>query len=226
MTRFAVLALLVGIAGSASAAPQEKEGERAATLKARLERFKQLTPEQKQKLRERVEYMKKLPAEERTRLQENVRRFRQLPAQEQQLVKDRIQKLTPEERKGFADLASGFQHWAQRQGYLESFPREVFFQFLRDQRSDDLAKLKEMEPADRKDKFVKLYFDFRDVSLERFKTHASRHRCNSEEQVKALADSDVRSFWPALRKSWERCDLLKKEIKRPRSDGGPVAPRK
>jgi len=225
MIRFAAIAMLVGIAGSASAGPQD--GDRNATLKARLELFKKFTPEQKQKLRERLELIRKLPPEERTRLQENVRRFRQMPAQEQQVVRDRIQKLTPEERKGFADLASGFQHWAQKQGYLDSFPREVFFQWMRDQRGDDLAKLKEMEPADRKDAFVKLYFDFKGASLDRFKMHMTRRRCNcGEEQVKELADADAKTFWPSLRKSWERCDLLKKEIKRPRSDGGPVPPRK
>ena len=55
-----------------------------SATRARLERFRKLTPEQKQHLRERVERLKKLEPEERRRLGENLRRFREMPAPDRQ----------------------------------------------------------------------------------------------------------------------------------------------
>jgi len=220
MMRFTWLVLVAALAGSASARG-EQEADRQAVLKARLERFKRLTPEQKQKLRERVELLKKLPAEERGRLQENFKKFQRLTVKEQQVVREKIQKLAPEEKKTFVEVSAGFFQWANKQGFLEGFPRELFFQWMKEQRAEDLGKLKTLESADRKDAFVRLYFDFKEQSLKRFREHVARHKCNSGEQLQGLADADVREFWPHLRQSWERCGVNMRK-----SNGGPIPPRK
>lgn len=223
--KYLVTVLVLGLAGSALAG-QEARPDPSALLKARLEKFKQLTPEQKQKLKERMEQLKKLPAVERNRMVENLRKFSRLSEKEKQTVREKVQRLTPEEKKAFVEVSAGFFQWAHKQGFLEGFPREVFFQWMRADRADDLAKLREMEPADRKDAFVKLYFEFKAVSLQRLRDHNRRpaHRCNTDEQLKDLADAGPREFWPELKAAWQRCPGVRKDGFR--SNGGPVAPRR
>ncbi len=216
-------AAILALAGSAFA---DGQADQPALLKARLEKFKRLTPEQKQKLKERIEQLKKLPAVERNRLVENLRKFSRLSEKDKQTFREKVQKLTPEEKKAIVEVSAGFFQWAHRQGFLEGFPREVFFQWMRTERADDLAKLREMEPADRKDAFVKLYFDFKAASLQKLRDHNRRpaHRCNTDEQLKELAETGPREFWPELRAAWQRCPGVRKELFR--SNGGPVAPRR
>ncbi len=227
MMRFTLLAVLV-LGGSAWADPgRDGASDKQAMLRERLARFKQLTPDQKTKLRERVEFLKKLPADERRRLQENLRKFQKLPAKDQQVIREKIQRLSPDDKKAFMDLSKDFFHWANKQGLVESFPREAFFHWLKEQRADDLAKLRDLEPADRKDTFVRLFYDFKAEGLRRLRDHVEGapgklrgHKCSTEAQLKELADADMREFWPELRKAWERCPNGR------RSNGGPVPPRK
>ncbi len=225
MTRFTTLMVLLALGGSAWARPADQASDRQAALKARVERFKQLTPEQKQKLRERVEFLKKLPAYERGRLQDNLRKFQKLPAKDQQLIREKIQKLSPDDKKAFMDIAAGFFQWGSRQGLIEGFPREAFFHWVKEQRADELTTLRGLEPADRKNGFFRLYNDFKAESLKRLREHVEGpngrrgHKCSTEEQLRLLADADAREFWPELRRTWERCPGR-------HSNGGPVPPRK
>lgn len=192
-------ALPLGAFGQASPAPAD------AVLRARLERFKRLSPEQKQRLRERLEHFRRLPEEERARLVENLRRFRQLTAADQLQIRQKVERLDPAEKKAFIDLSSGFFRWAHRQGYLDGFPREVFFAWLKQNRDGELARLREMEPADRKDAFIRLYFDFKLASLRRLREHSRVHACLTDPRLEELRQLGPREFWKELQETWRAC---------------------
>ena len=176
-----------------------------AGLRARLERFRQLTPEQKQKFRERVELLKGMSSEDRGRLGENLRRFRELPAADRQRLRDRIEKLPVEERRAMVEIGAGFFRWALQQGYADGFPRDIFFAWLRHGRRPELERLRALEPADRKDAFVRLFYDFKEDRLRQFAAHAARHGCVTEEQLRELRESSIREFWPRLHDLWKGC---------------------
>lgn len=195
------LASVVVLALLSSAMVQQDPAER----KSRLERFRQLSPEQKQRLRERVEQLKKLPPEERRRLKENLKRLRTLPERERRQVLEKIEKLGPEERRQLVELASGFFRWAHRQGYAEGFPREVFFSWLRQAKGEELRRLREMDPSDRKDAFVRLFYEFKAHSYERISRHAQKHGCVGEEELKKLREASVGEFWPLVQQGQRRC---------------------
>jgi len=207
---FLATAALLGAQSSSVGVDREK-----------LEMIRKMSPEERAKLKARLDEIKKLPVEERERLTQNLQKIKAMPVDEVRKLKEKEQRLSPEEQKQYADLAQGFFHWARRQGYAEGFPRGVFFAWLKRERSEKIKEIRDMEAgigSPRVDEFVRLFYEFRDVTLARTETHVRNHKCAPADAVHQLRDSSPREFWP----KWAE---LQKGCNGRRALPGPVAPR-
>lgn len=188
----------------------------------KLEMIRRMSPEERAKLRARLEEIKKLPAEERERLSQNLQKIKSMPADEVKKLKEKEQRLTPEDHKAFGEVAQGFFHWTRRQGYADAFPRGLFFAWLKRERSEKMKEIRENEltvGSRHVDDFMKLSYEFRDVTLERTEQHAARHKCASYEAVHELRDASApREFWPKWADLQRNCNGR-------RANPGPVPPR-
>lgn len=186
--------------------------------KEKLERLRKMSPEDRKKLLERLEQIKKLPEEERKRLLENLKKLKELPAEDQKRLREKVQQFTPQERDALAELAKGFFKDFHRRGILEGFPRMIFFTWIKNERPRDLEKIREMEAADRKEAFIRLYFEFKELALKRTREHVKKHKCVSPADVEALDDLSTPEYWPAWQKIFKSCQEKSKANKPPREN--------
>ncbi len=217
MRRAATLALLLATSGLLAAQHSSSVG----VDREKLELIRRMGPEERAKLRERLAQVKKLPPEERQRLRDNLARIKAMPADEVRKLKERATKLTPEEHRYYGELAGGFFRWAHRMGYSDGFPRAAFFAWLKKDRPEKIEEIRQMEAgigSPRIDAFVKLYHEFRDVTLARTELHAQKHRCAGVEALHELRDASPKEFWPKWAELMRSCDPR-------RAKPGPVAPR-
>ncbi|MBI2933291.1 MAG: DUF3106 domain-containing protein [Planctomycetes bacterium] len=172
--------------------------------RAKLEWFKNLTPERKKVLRERLEALKSLAPEERQRLSENARRWRELPEETRRQIRQRMEKLSPDERRQYAELAQGFfRHLGPPA--RKAFPRELFFNWARRDRPSELERIRALDPARRREAFEALIPSFREAVLKRATIHARRHRCVPPERLEQLQRADGADFWPAMQTLQREC---------------------
>jgi hypothetical protein len=211
-------AILVLLAGPAAAAQ-----EPAGLDQRRLEAFRKLPPEERARLVRRLEELKRLPPEEKQRLRDNLKKIKAMSPEEVRKVREKVQRLTPEEQKAYADLASGFFRWAHRQGYASGFPRGLFFAWLKNERPEKVEEIRALRPElegvdPRVDTFVKLSYEFRNVMRARTEEHLRRHRCSDPEEAAVLREASPREFWPRWQEIMRRCQAR-------RAAPGPVLPR-
>jgi len=188
--------------------------------RGKLKAIRRMSPEERTKLIERLEQIKKLPVEERERLRENLSKVSSMSAEEVKKAREKARNLTPEDRRDFSDLASGFFRWAHQRGYGKGFPRAMFFQWLKSAKPGKIEEIRALEAgvgSPRVDEFVKLYYEFRDVSLARTEAHIRRHKCMDAETIHELRDTSPKEFWPR----WQE---LIRECSGKRANLGPVAP--
>lgn len=188
----------------------------------KLDLIRRMSPEERAKLKARLEELKKLPVEERERLSQNLQKIKSMPLDEVKKLKEKEQRLSPDEQKQYADLAQGFFHWARRQGYADGFPRGVFFAWLKRERAEKMKEIRDMEAgvgSPRVDEFVRLFYEFRDVTLTRTEQHVKHHKCAPAESIVTLRDSSPREFWPKWAELQKGCTGRK-------AGAGPLAPRK
>jgi len=94
-----VLARAAGEEAAESVAPDRSQGEPLSP--GRLERWRAMPPEERERIRERYRRWKELPPEQRERIMERHRRWRELPEEQQRYLKDRRELLKdagPEDR--------------------------------------------------------------------------------------------------------------------------------
>lgn len=178
----------------------------------RLEKLRQMTPGQRAALRARLEQIKKLPEIERQRLKENLERVKSMPVDEVKRLGEKVRKLPADERKELGELAAGFFKWGHRRELLQGFPRGLFFSWLKNNRSQEVLEIRALDssiPGPRVDRFVKLYFEFKEFSLGRLEEHAQRHRCAAVEDVRSLRDSAARDLWPRFGEALRACPVRK-----------------
>lgn len=65
------------------------------------QRWRKMTPEQREQARERYEHFKQLPADEQARIRERYEHFNQLPPEQRKALREQWNKMSPEERKAF-----------------------------------------------------------------------------------------------------------------------------
>lgn len=65
------------------------------------QRWKKMTPEQREQARERYEHFKQLPVDEQERIRERYEHFNQLPPEQRKALREQWNKMSPEERKAF-----------------------------------------------------------------------------------------------------------------------------
>lgn len=65
------------------------------------ERWKQLTPQQRERIRERYRRFQELTPDEQARIRERLEWFKNLPSDERRELREKWQRMTPEERKHF-----------------------------------------------------------------------------------------------------------------------------
>ena len=82
-----VLARAAGEEAAESIAPDRPRGEPVSP--ERLERWRSMSPEERERIRERYRRWKELPPEERERIKERHRRWRELPEEQRRYLKDR-----------------------------------------------------------------------------------------------------------------------------------------
>jgi hypothetical protein len=210
--------ILIGLAALAGA--QESS---SVIDQRRLEAFRKLPPEERARLLKRLEELKKLPPEEKQRLRDNLGKIKSMSPEEVRKVREKVQRLTPEEHKAYAELASGFFRWAHRQGVAAGFPRGVFFSWLKNERPEKVEEIRALRPEvegidPRVDAFVKLSYEFRDVMRARTEEHLRRHRCSDPEEAAVLREASPREFWPRWQEILRRCQAR-------RAVPGPVSPR-
>ena len=80
--------------GAWPARADEKSPDRSAR-----ERWKKLSPKQREKVRERYEKFEKLPPKEQARVRKNRERWQKLPPEKRDQLRERWRELTPEQRK-------------------------------------------------------------------------------------------------------------------------------
>jgi hypothetical protein len=192
---------------------------------AKLEQIRKMTPDERAKLKARLEEIKKLSPAERERLNENLKNIKTMPAEEVKKATERAAKLTEKDHKELVELASGFFKWERREGFLEGFPRGLFFQWLRREKPGKLEEIRVMTPDPnfprvdpRTNEFIRLYHEFRDHTLAKTEEHARRHKCMKVEDIQALGDLSPKEFWPAWQEATRACGGR-------RAIPGPVAPR-
>ncbi|MBI4564896.1 MAG: DUF3106 domain-containing protein [Planctomycetes bacterium] len=201
-----ILGLLAALAVAGRAGPAQEDRPSAPRVhRSLLERFKKLTPAQKERLRERLEIIKKMTPEERRRLRENLRRFRELPPARRRRIVERFEKMTPEERRRAIELASGFFRWMHGRFGVDRFPRRAFFGWMRARHRDALEKLKQLEPGPRKDEFLKLAHEYRVFRLKQIRDHAGRHGCIQEKELQGLTEASFPEFWVDLERLSLQC---------------------
>jgi hypothetical protein len=186
--------------------------------RGKLEAIRRMSPEERTKLKGRLEQIKKLPPEERERLRENLKKVASMSVEEVKKAREKSRNLTPEDRRDFSDLASGFFRWAHHRGYGKGFPRAMFFQWLKSKKPGKIEEIRALESgvgSPRVDEFVKLYYEFRDVTLVRVEEHIRRHKCMDGEAAHELRDTSPKEFWPR----WQ--DLLR-ECSGKRANPGPT----
>ena len=160
-----------------------------------VERFKKLTPEQKRRLGERLEAFRKLTPEERHRLKENLERFRKLPPEKQEKLRGIFEKMTPEEKVRASELASGFAKWSKARLGVDSFPRLLFFRWAGTHHAGRLEELKSLDERKRKDEFLRLAHEFREVVLKQVEEHAALHHCVGAADLAKLREESFGQFW-------------------------------
>lgn len=75
------------------------------------QRWKKMTPEQREQARERYEHFKQLPAEEQERIRERYEHFNQLPPEQRKALREQWDKMSPEERKAFNKKQRKHHEW-------------------------------------------------------------------------------------------------------------------
>jgi hypothetical protein len=185
-------------------------GQAPGPDRSRIERLRSLPPERVAELGKRLEQFKKLPREEQQRLRENLQKIKGMAPEQVRKLRERAEKLSEEERKQYADLASGFFRWAHRNRILDGFPRGTFFHWLKKERPEKMAEIRSMEPGlggPRVEAWIRLSGEFRTVVLARMLDHVQRHRCAPVEGVKALSDLPAAEFWPRFQELHRACPL-------------------
>jgi uncharacterized protein DUF3106 len=194
----------------------------------KLEMIRKMAPEERAKLKARLEEIKKLPVEERERLKQNLDKIKAMPVEEVKKLREKDSRLAPEEHKAYAEMAQGFFHWARRNGYAEGFPRGVFFAWLKRERAEKMQEIRDMDPglpgaspgtaSPRVDAFMKLFYEFKDVTLGRTEQHLQKHKCAPAETIHQLRDASPREYWPLWAEVQKNCGARK-------ANPGPVPPR-
>lgn len=205
MTRaaFLVLALALPIAAQSSKPKVDP---------AKLERIRKMSPEERRRLLDRLEQYKKLSEEERERVQQNFTRFKELPPEVQKKLKEKVKNLSEEEQKFYREFAGAFFKTLQKRQKkeLQAFPRMIFFAWLKNEKQDEIERMKSLEPVDRNRAFLELYLQFRVEVEKRTLIHARKHKCVPIEDVDALRDASPEDFWPKWRELTKRCQKPKK----------------
>lgn len=203
MIRIALLAVVATL-------PAVQERERPAIDRELVEKFRALTPEQKERLRRKVEALRSLAPGERRRLSENLDRFRSMPAERQKAVRERLDKMTAEDRKRANEIAHGFfRRMHARYGPVK-FPRGPFFKWAATRRADVFEGLKDLEEGPRADALLKLAHEYRGVVQAQHRQHARRHGCVTQEEAQALEDLPFADFWAAAEALQKRCPNVPK----------------
>lgn len=188
---------------------------------AKLEQIRKMSPEERAALRARLDEIKKLPPAERERLKENLKKIKAMPAEEVKKAAERAARLSPQEHKEVTELAAGFFKWSKRMGYQESFPRGLFFQWLKREKPGKIEEIKTMDAgagSPRVDEFIRLYHEFRVVTQTKTEEHVRRHKCIPLADVQALSELSPRDFWIRWQEVTRSCAGR-------RAVPGPVAPR-
>lgn len=201
----------IGVLGFAAVAQE------SAVDPVKLQKVRNLSPEERAKLMARLEELKKLSPVERQRLQQNLSKIKALPAEEVRKLREKATQLSGEEKKEYAELASGFFKWTRRE-VRKDFPRGLFFTWVKREHPAEMQRIRDMDPPARVDAFVKLYTEFRNDALTRAEQHAARHKCVSPEEIRELRDSAPEEIWPRFHEFTRACTS-----KNPRP--GPVPPR-
>lgn len=198
MIRIALLAVVAAL-------PAVQEKERPAIDRELVEKFRALTPEQKERLRRRVEALREMAPGERRRLAENLDRFRSMPADRQKAVRDRLEKMTPEERRRANEIAHGFFRRINARYGPVRFPRGPFFRWAATRRAEVFEGLKDLGEGPRADALLKLSHEYHGVFQAQLRQHARRHACVPEEDAKVLEDLTFADYWAAAEALQKLC---------------------
>jgi hypothetical protein len=197
------LVLIVAVAGLPILQEQEKEA--APIDPALVEKFRALSPEQKERLRRRVEALREIAPGERRRLQENLDRFRSMPPERQKAVRERLAKMSPEELRRANEIAHGFfRRMHARYGPVR-FPRGAFFRWAAGRKAAEFETLKDLDDGSRADALLKLAHEYRGVLQGQVRQHARRHGCYTEKQAQDLEDLAFGDFWGEAEKLQKSC---------------------
>ncbi len=192
-----MLRIVVVIAVALAATPLWGSQARQKIERKHLEWFKGLSPEKKKELREKLESIKKLPPEERQRLIENLKRWRDLPDDVRQKLQDKMQALTPDEKKIYADLT---QKYFREIGIrsLKAFPRELFFAWLKHNHPAEIERIRYIGAEERKEQFERFHEEFRQGSLKKAAEHILSHKCLPAERIDEVRAAAGPDFWVKL----------------------------
>lgn len=205
MLRFA-LGVIVLVGATGTAYPQDRPGPRIP--RQLFEKFRRMSPEQRDHLRRRIEDFKKLPQAERERLLQNWRKFRNLPEDRQKALRERFEKLTPEEIRRRADMARGLS-----QQVPEHFPRGAFFKWLQENHP---GRFEELKKARDPKAYGRLAEDFREHHFDQLKELAGRKRHIPAEEIEALNRLPLRDYWKGVHALQERLRAQRPPLPSPR----------
>ena len=195
---------------SAALAAQQSS---ASVDPAKLEQLRRMSPEERRTLQAKLVELKALPSVERERLRDNLTKIKTMPPEVVKKLREKAQTLSEEERKEYGELAGGFFKWAHRMGYAEGFPRGAFFHWLKNEKPEEIAAIRAMEPgpgSPRVDRFLKLFHEFRGVSLARYEKHVRQHACGEPGTIDALRELPAARFWPRLQELHRACQPPKR----------------
>ena len=208
MIRLYALALLALIpVGGVSAAVMEPQKEIDRAL---LDRWRNLTVEQKQRFRERLAKFKKLPEEERERIRSNLKRYRELSPEKRQEIGHRRQKLSRQELRQYGKVASSFFQFTKNRGILRGFPRWMFFTWVKNTDPGAIERLHGQNAEQRWNSWIRLYFEFKKLVFDRTVRHVRKHKCIPADELQRLDETSMMKFWVRWRRGVMRCRSMRR----------------
>ena len=203
MSRLLFSIFALGLSGIAQDIPVNEE---------RLERIRKMSASERERLLEVVRKIKKLPEGERDRLKENLQKFHQLPKEEQKRIRAKAGRLSPKERFLYNKLASQFSGnmSAEERQKMRGFPRMLFFSWLRNERSADFDRLKELGANERGEVFKALLSHFTEAVKFRMHRHFRKHRCVSQNEAGSFENGDGSLNWMKWQRFSRECRFKRK----------------
>ena len=171
--------------------------------RAKLERIRSMSPEERARLKARLERFRSLPEEERARLRENLQRIKSMTPEKVRQLRRKAMEIPEQQRRKLGEVARGFNRWFRGRLAFEGFPRGAFFTWLRIRKPERVEEVRsKMGEAS---VFPGLMLEFRRATSTRTRGHLKSHGCSPPSALEALRRKPPAEFWKGIQELHRTC---------------------